>query len=352
VLWSPRGANALDWLRGRGLSDETIRSAALGYNSTGRWDTWGTWGLEPREGKRGVWLPRGVVIPWTVGDNLWKLHIRRPRGKPKYVNPAGSGNPLYNADALTVDKPAILVEGVLDVLTIKQVADDLVTPVATGSTSGARRVRWIARLALCPLVLIAFDSDEAGCNAADYWLTLLDNAKRWRPLWEDANAMLQDSADVRAWVAAGVSDVTRQPTNIPLPTPEVDATSADAPKSGYPITLVWPADLQGVGVVEGQWRRLETGEIEATYPDRETLAYAIAPAPSECDSCPEWALEVAGALKRWPDDPPRMKVCRPFGTGEHRRFWRRPDAQAGGWVCASCHPPRPDVEVEFWTIPE
>jgi hypothetical protein len=212
ALWTPRGALALEWLRGRGLNDETIRNAGLGYNDADRWDTWAAWGLEPRAGKRGVWLPRGVVIPWFIGKDLWRINIRRPVGDPKYIGPAGFGNGLYNADALVAARPAILVEGELDALTIKQHADDLVTPVATGSTGGARRTRWIARLALCSLVLVAFDAEEdKGDKAARYWINVLSNARRWRPYWDDANAMAQAGADVRAWIGVGVAPSGARP---------------------------------------------------------------------------------------------------------------------------------------------
>jgi hypothetical protein len=68
---------------------------------------------------------------------------------------------------------------------------------------------WIARLALCPLVLVAFDAEEEkGDKAARYWLGVLDNAVRWRPYWEDANAMAQDGVDVRGWIEAGVGQAS------------------------------------------------------------------------------------------------------------------------------------------------
>ncbi|MCP4536522.1 MAG: hypothetical protein GY832_05195, partial [Chloroflexi bacterium] len=120
----------------------------------------------------------------------------------KYIGPAGwgGGNPLYNAEALNAGKPALLVDGELDVLTAAQEAGDLVAPVATGSTSGARRARWIARLALCPSVLVAFDTDEPGEKAAHYWLNVLDNANRWRPYCKDVNAMIVDGFNLRKWL--------------------------------------------------------------------------------------------------------------------------------------------------------
>jgi hypothetical protein len=132
---------------------------------------------------------------------------------------------------------------------------------------------------------------------------------------------------------------------------KVTARPAVVPEPGYPITLIWPADIKGVGVMEGQWRRLATGEIKATYPTRESLALATAPVLAECDGSPEWAQELAKALQRWPDDPPPMTPCRPLGAGEHRRFWRRLDKWVSGWICAICHPPPPGVEVEVWEVP-
>ena len=109
-----------------------------------------------------------------------------------------------NTDALSASRPAMLVEGELDALTMRQEAGDLMAAVATGATGGARRMHWIARLALCSAVLVAYDADTPGDTAAAFWLERLENARRWRPYWGDANAMAQAGADVRAWVAAGV----------------------------------------------------------------------------------------------------------------------------------------------------
>ena len=221
-LWTDAGREGLAYLREkRGLSDAVIRAAGLGWNLKDLRDTPGRWGLD---GKK-VWLPAGVVIPWEIGGELWRVNVRRRdgdiaedraryerqgkgKGPTKCIGPRGwaGGSPLYNADALTADRPAVLVEGELDALTITQHAGDIVTAVATGSTGGARRTRWIARLALPPLVLVAYDADEGGDKAAKYWLSVLAKAKRWRPFWGDANAMAQDGADVRAWLAAGVGD--------------------------------------------------------------------------------------------------------------------------------------------------
>lgn len=183
--------------------------AGLGYNPRDISDMPKSWGIAKSDN---IWLPGpSIVIPWLVDGNYWRINIRllQPRniGKKqyRYIGPAGWANGLYNADTLRANRPAILTEGELDALTIAQYAGDLVAAVATGTTEGSRRDKWIARLAACTLVLVAFDSEPAGDRAAQFWLNTLPNATRWRPLWKDPNAMAQAGADVRAWIEAGLS---------------------------------------------------------------------------------------------------------------------------------------------------
>jgi DNA primase len=206
------GARAKSWLNTRrGLSDEILHTYGIGYNPSDRWETRSLWGLPPETDlqtglPKRVWLPRGIVIPWMIGGELWRVNIRRPAGEPKYIGPAGFANGLFNADKLRPGAPVALVEGEIDAMTIDQGAGDLITPVATGSTAGSRCTRWIAQLALASVVLVAYDIDEngAGEKAADWWLNVLSNAKRWRPLWSDVNDMAVDGADLRQWVQAGI----------------------------------------------------------------------------------------------------------------------------------------------------
>ena len=95
-----------------------------------------------------------------------------------------------------------------DALAVEQAAGDLVAGVASGTT-GARRMRWIARLALCSEVLIALDTEEerntAVAQAIGYWREVLHpRARRWRPYLKDPAEMLGQGMDVRGWVMAGL----------------------------------------------------------------------------------------------------------------------------------------------------
>jgi len=206
-----RGTNpkALEWLHGRKLTDETLWAVGIGYNPAGQYIERAAWGLPPatrEDGRRkDLWLPRGVVIPWVIDGDLWGVRIRRPVGDPKYYWIPGGAPALYRADSLTGARPAVLVEGEIDALTIAQEAGDVAVAVATGSTGGGRHVRWLARLALPPAVLVAYDADEPGEKAAGYWLDVVKNAKRWRPYWGDANGLAQEGVNVRNWILTGIN---------------------------------------------------------------------------------------------------------------------------------------------------
>jgi DNA primase len=153
-------------------------------------------------------------LPWSVGPEVWRVTIRRVGDDlPKdwrYIAVAGSGNTLYGVHTLRPTASAAIVEGVLDALSLAQEAGDLVTVVATGSTTGGRLERWIGRLALASIVLVVFDADTAGEEAAAWWLQALGSqAKRWRSYWDDPSAMLQDGADLRTWVREGLGQGAR-----------------------------------------------------------------------------------------------------------------------------------------------
>ena len=224
LLWSMRGGWALAYLRGRGFTDESIRTARLGYiplTHQGRWyrDTSESWGLaseDERNGEdAGVWLPEGIVIPWFADGQLWKLNIRRLRGvrdgDAKYVQVRGSREGLYNVDALRVGRPVILCESEFDALAGEQACGDLAAFAATGATTRARRDRWLARMGLASRVLVAYDDDppdrkgkHAGDEGAAYWVKTLPHALQWLPWAHDVNEMLQQGQDLRAWAALGM----------------------------------------------------------------------------------------------------------------------------------------------------
>lgn len=214
LLWegSRGAASAWAYLEGRGLDRETVDAAFIGVNPETQFDDPARWGQDP-DGT--MWLPRGIVIPWLHAGDLWGLNIRRPNGDVdpdaeedwkarKYQRAAGSCNALFNADELD-GRPVALVEGELDALAIQQESDQ-VAAVATGSTAWARTARWRGLLRCAPMVLVCFDSEDAGEKAARYWTDALPNAFRWRPHFHDAAEMLEEGGDIARWIDEGLDE--------------------------------------------------------------------------------------------------------------------------------------------------
>ena len=221
-LWSPRGQHALDYLRHRGFTDDTIRTAVLGYIpfvGDGRWyqDAPENWGLSCEDDLQdGVWLPEGILIPWYAEGYIWKLQIRRLSGlkdaDAKYVQVKGGCEGLYSGDAIRVDAPLVICEGEFDALSGQQACSRSAAWVATGATTRARRDRWLARMGLASLVLVAFDEDgvdrngkRSGEEGAAYWEKILPHALRWPPWAHDLNEMMQHGYNLRTWVELGVA---------------------------------------------------------------------------------------------------------------------------------------------------
>jgi Zn ribbon nucleic-acid-binding protein len=218
-LWSDETAaqSALEYLKGRGLTQDTIEAAGLGVNHKDRFHEPERWGLDS-DSK--VWLPRGVVIPWADSEGVSGVNIRRPAGdvQPgadeewkgrKYQRAPGPSAPLYGVPWIEDGNPVVLVEGEFDALAVAQVALDVCSPVATGSTGGARRSEWRDLLADAPAVLVAFDDEAAGESASLTWIDALPNATRWPPHAADTGEMLEQGKDLRMWVRCGLHAARR-----------------------------------------------------------------------------------------------------------------------------------------------
>jgi DNA primase len=215
-LWSEAGSGALQWLRSRGFRDAALRSAKIGYNPETRFEEPSAWDVDREHHV----LPDGILIPWIIEGDVWKLNMRlgrdtrnwyREQGDtpPKYRAVTGSRNALYGANLVQPERPVVLVEGELDALTVNQEAWDVASAVATGSTGGGRALRWKVRLQRASTVLVAFDNDAPGEEASAWWLDALPNARRWRPYWGDVNDLLTGGEDVAAWVRDGLQDCDR-----------------------------------------------------------------------------------------------------------------------------------------------
>lgn len=174
---------ALDKLeKERGISEKTARLFHLGilqptregYNC--RFSRRSKWGLPPKSGNKkpdSLWLPRGLIIPaFNAADKVSRLRIRRPvtdinEGAKYYIVPGSSTLPLVVQER----QPAlVVVESELDAMLLHQEVGDLVGVLAQGNASARPDQATHDLLQAIPLVLLAFDNDEAGNKAVARWL--------------------------------------------------------------------------------------------------------------------------------------------------------------------------------------
>jgi DNA primase len=222
-LWSPAGANALEYLRRRGLSDATIRDFRLGYAPDDREGLrkalmadncpetlLGTAGLiiHPDDGRSAYDRFRGRVM-FPIEDRKSRVIAFGGRimgeGEPKYLN--SPETPLFHKGAhlfafsrartpVHEGAPLIVAEGYMDVIALHQAGfKGAVAPLGTAMTEDQIQLLW--RLTDEPY--LCFDGDNAGMRAAtraaERALPLLKPGKSLRflslPSGEDPDSLIK-----------------------------------------------------------------------------------------------------------------------------------------------------------------
>jgi DNA primase len=228
-LWGSDGREALEWLRGRGLADRTIRRFRLGFvSSSFRSDHLPV--LEDDRGPGRVYAPRGVTIPWLAPGACYSANedvevprwagcnIRRlaepdvfaglPEGVEKCMAVRGSRRghlyPWPEVLPTQGELPMLLVEGEFDALIgFQEVGHRL--HVATAGSASVKVLPLAARsaLALSTWILLAFDHDRPGVKAVWEWRERFPHKSRrvLLPFGKDLSDFFNGGGDVRAWVA-------------------------------------------------------------------------------------------------------------------------------------------------------
>jgi 5S rRNA maturation endonuclease (ribonuclease M5) len=196
-LYADQHLSVIQYLKKRGFDARILTHAGLAYVPKSFNAVWG--GLP-------VYPQNGILIKWYEGrDTLpYKLNIRVENptpGKPRYQAVSGSMNGIFESWRIRPQTTVVLCEGEFDALSVTQGTDYKALGVATGSTMSGRLPFYIARLALARRVFVAFDQDDAGEKASEYWLSVLPNAIRLIPTAHDCNEMLQNKHDFMNWLS-------------------------------------------------------------------------------------------------------------------------------------------------------
>jgi DNA primase len=189
-LHLPEGARALDYLRGRGLTDETIRRFGLGWSGEGRGALLAELG---RQNVAAEQLVAAGLLSEPSEDRparefffnrvMFPIRDRRGRvisfggrilgdGQPKYLN--GPETELFSKrrtlfgldfarEAARGGAAVLAVEGYMDVIALHQAGfAGAVAPLGTALTEEQLEELW----RLSPTPVLCFDGDAAGARAA------------------------------------------------------------------------------------------------------------------------------------------------------------------------------------------
>ena len=161
-LWTPGGATGLEYLRGRGLEDETIKAARLGIVPRV---------LIPKKDGSGTWCASGITIPWLDGDRLTLVKIRQLGDrKPKYGEAFRDRPAIYPAPSMIQPgRPLVICEGELNALLLSQQIGDMVRVITLGSASNRPAGPVLDAMLAAPIWYLALDGDQAGDKNAAAW---------------------------------------------------------------------------------------------------------------------------------------------------------------------------------------
>ena len=215
----------LDYLYNRGLTEKTIKDFSLGYLATGDKDTYGLY-------VEGLWIPRGIIIPCIVRNEIWYLKVRYIPGIPikckcgailaspgdcpkcgelnKYAGVKGNKPAaLFNADSIPGRNAALFCEGEFDCMLAHQQlhsfsSDGIGLPCVTAGSSTNRLdlAAWGSYLTGLETILTAYDSDNAGEKGSRYMETISNKTRRVElPKGiKDINDLYLNGNDLYRWI--------------------------------------------------------------------------------------------------------------------------------------------------------
>jgi hypothetical protein len=201
----------LEWLKYRGLTEQTLKTWHIGYipsykDKHAMIDSAESWGLKGQP----IVITEGILIPCIIDRDVWYLKIRRPMAKPnKYSQVKGSRPALYMAQTLSTHEMVIFCEGELDALLLWQEAGDLTGVVTLGSAGAALSVAtWGINLVHTRARFIAYDADQAGELGKQKldWLHPRElSIPQLRPLDKDLTDFYLSGGDLRSLVITALA---------------------------------------------------------------------------------------------------------------------------------------------------
>lgn len=219
-LWE-KGGKIVEHLTKRGLKEETLRKYRIGFN------------VKPQE-IEGLYVDRGIIIPWLSGGKVTAIKIRSTGGEPKYKWVKGGVPVLFGLKNLKGKSIVFQTEGEFDAMLLDQEAGDSVGVFTLGSASSRMSDSRIkTAIGYARRLFVAMDNDEAGELAADSICETISKARRAIPLTKgkDITEAWQAGANLKAWVNINIQKDARTVPSKPVDYND-DMSFAEFLKSG------------------------------------------------------------------------------------------------------------------------
>ncbi len=213
-LWSPDGAAMRQWLNTkRGLNDQTIKDAMLGYCPKDIFNPLEAWGFPPDVNEKGnpaaIFIPTGLTIPFLQCGKMARIKIRREPQESEddryRIVRGSSGNAVMVRGQ---GKNVCVVESELDAILLSQEVGDLCSFIALGSAKVKPDAEADHLLQQVETILISLDSDKAGYDGFSFWPSAYGRkVKRWSVIsGKDPTESHLNGVDLREWISAGLPE--------------------------------------------------------------------------------------------------------------------------------------------------
>jgi len=225
-LLSKSGRTYRHWLNNRGISNETIKIARLGWNSNSISFDAEAWGIPLSKNPKNdytttydvsikqIWLPSGLVIPQFHKGKSVRLRIRQsnPDTANRFILVAGSAMGFFDCDRdiggnlsnIEINKPWIVVESELDALLLYEQLSDIFRIYAIGNSTSRPDIDTHNYIKDMP-GLISLDDDLSGREESKWWeKTYPLCLPYFSEFGKDPGEDFESGIDIRSWGIAGL----------------------------------------------------------------------------------------------------------------------------------------------------
>jgi len=233
-LLSPAGKPHREWLNDRGINNNTIKTARMGWNTTSLSFDRETWGLAPETDphtrkQKNIWVPAGLIIPYFRNNSPIRLRVRQqnPIGNDPYIIVSGSHMGYFDCTIHTgtdeSNNPAFIVEAELDAWLLYQEIHQAARVFAVGNSS-ARPDTAAHEYINSHGTVLSLDTDQAG-EAENTWWTKQYPHVVVHPseFGKDPGEAYEVGVDITAWAIDGLARA--------VPPKHVDPRQADIYKT-------------------------------------------------------------------------------------------------------------------------